>query len=105
MSERGWHQRPRRARRCRRSVEWGGGRFGAKARSARATEGLGEGFGVRGGAGGGRGRALGARFKRPRSSRDIAEGEAWGARTSGRAPRSGRDLGEVRIKSSGVWNF
>ena len=31
------------------AIGGGGGRFGAKARSARATEGLGEGFGVRGG--------------------------------------------------------
>ena len=67
------------------AVGGGGGYFGAKARSARATEGLGEGVGVRGRTGAGRSRV----------GRDRAEmGPRWGSMRSGRAPRLGRDLGE-----------
>ena len=52
------------------------------------------------------GRALGCGEVGERSGRAL--GEVWEAEIEprwGRGPRSGRDLGEVRIKSSGVWNF
>ena len=61
------------------AVGGGGGRFGAKARSARATEGLGEGFGLLGGAGASRSRV-----------REVVGGRGSGAERRGATERQER---------------